>query len=109
MLKAILLLSFFAADEKEAEDALVRFKEAYKGAAAARAAAVKDLARVQHEKTLAKLEGILGGEEMPVRIEAARGLGNFTDYKKKVTPALLGVLGTTTKDTVALAEAVFEA
>jgi HEAT repeat protein len=109
MLTAILLLSFLSADEKEADDALERFKAAYKGAAAARASAVSDLARTPHEKTLVKLEGILGGEELPVRIAAAKGLGNFTDYKKKVTPVLLGVLASTGKDTVSLAEAIFEA
>jgi HEAT repeat protein len=109
MLSALLLLALAAGDDKEAEDALERFKVSYKNnSAAARASAVTDLSRTQHEKTLSKLAGILAGEEMPVRIAAAKGVGNFTDYKKKAMPLLTGALGAMNKDTVDLSVAILE-
>jgi len=110
MLNAILLLALVGGNDKDAEDALERFKTAYKNTSAAgRASAVTELSRTPHEKTLVKLEGILGTEEMPVRIAAAKGMGNYTDYKKKVTPVLIGALAATNKDTMDLAIAILDA
>jgi HEAT repeat protein len=110
MLTAILLLALAGGNDKDAEDALERFKTAYKNTSAAgRASAVTELSKTPHEKTLTKIEGILASEEMPVRIAAAKGLGNFTDYKKKVTPVLIGALGGTGKDTMDLAIAILDA
>ena len=109
MLHAILLLALVGDNDKEAEDALERFKTAYKNTSAAgRASAVSDLAKTPHEKTLGKLAGILGSEEMPVRIAAAKGIGNFTDYKKKASPILQDALAATNKDSVDLAVAILE-
>jgi len=110
MITAIFLMSMIAGDDAAADEALERFKVAIKGAAAAaRSSAVTELSKTPHEKTLAKLAGVLGAEEMPVRIAAAKGLGNFGDYKKKAASALQGALGGTTKDSVDLAVAILEA
>ena len=110
MFNAILLLALVAGDDKAAEEAIERFKVSVKGApTAARAAAATELSRTPHEKTLTRLAGLLGSEEMPVRIAAAKGLGGFTEYKKKATPVLTGALGGCTKETVDLAVAILEA
>lgn len=110
MINAILLLALVAGDDKAAEEAIERFKVSVKGApAAARATAATELSKTPHEKTLTRLAGLLGAEEMPVRIAAAKGLGNFTEYKKKATPVLTGALGGCTKETADLAVAILEA
>ncbi len=110
MLNTILLLALVAGDDKAAEEALERFKVSIKGApTAARATAATELSRTPHEKTLSRLAGVLAGEEMPVRIAAAKGLGLFSEYKKKATPVLLGTLGGCTKDMADLAVAILEA
>lgn len=91
---AVLLLAVLAADDKEAEEALARFKTAYRNPSApARAAAVAELAKTQHEKVLKQLVGLVSADATPVRIEAAKGLGTFVEYKKQVTPLLLASLG----------------
>ena len=109
MLSAILLLALTVGDDKEADEAIERYKAAIKGAAAAgRASAVTELSKTPHEKTLTRLAGVLNGEEMPVRIAAAKGIGNYTDYKKKASGILTGALAGCTKDTADLAAAILE-
>jgi HEAT repeat protein len=110
MLHALLLLSLLAPDDKEVEEALDRFKTDYKNSSAAsRSSAVTELSKTQHDKTLAKIAGVLSSDEMPVRISAAKALGNFSDYKKKASLVLLGALGATSKETADLAIAILEA
>jgi HEAT repeat protein len=109
MLNALVLMTLLVQDDKAVEEALAAFKAAYKGTAAQRAGAVSDLARTPHEKTLVKIGALLGQEENPVRIAAAKGLSGFTDYKKKATVVLLGALAANEKNTdvqVAILEAI---
>ena len=95
----LFLAALLGSDEKAAEDALDRFKSSYASPSAVnRAVAVSELCRVPHEKTLARVAPLLTGEAKEVREAAARGLGNFTDYKKAVLPALLGALGPNDKE-----------
>lgn len=85
-----LLLLLAAVDDKAADEALARFKTSYASPTpVARAAAVAELARTQHEKILARLAGILGSEAKEVKAAAARGLGGFSEFKKQA----LGILG----------------
>src|SRR6516162_8152887 len=74
----------------------------------ARATAVLELSKSPHEKTLARLAPLLTGDAREVRIAAARGLGNFQEYKKQTTPALLAALASSPKD-LDLQEAIFGA
>jgi len=107
MLHLILLLA--AADDKAAEDALQRFKQAYRNPSApARATAVAELARTPHEKTLVQLVGILSGEVPVVKAAAARALGGFGEFKKKAGPILVSSLAANAKEDL-VQVAIFEA
>ncbi|HXX95051.1 MAG TPA: HEAT repeat domain-containing protein [Planctomycetota bacterium] len=87
---AILILSFALADE--AADALKQFEAAYKSKdAAARAQAVTELAKTDHEKVIAKLEKLLVVDAKEVRLAAAAGLGIVREtapHNKKEMAAL---------------------
>jgi HEAT repeat protein len=109
VLEAMFLLATLA-DEKAAEEALDRFKAAYKNpSAAARATAVTELAKAPHEKTLKQIAPLITGEEVMVRIAAAKGLGSFVDYKKQAIPVLIGSIeGPNAKEPTVQA-AIFEA
>jgi len=110
MLHALLLLALLAPDDKEIDEALERFKIEYKNSSpASRSSAVTELSKTQHEKTLNKIAGVLGSDEMPVRITAAKAIGGYSDYRKKASQVLLGALGATNKDTADLAAAILEA
>lgn len=92
---AILALALFPAlseVQDEAAEALKKFDAAYKSKdAAARAQAVTDLAKTDHEKVLAKLEKLLVVDAREVRIAAAAGLGivrESKDHNKKEITAL---------------------
>jgi HEAT repeat protein len=117
MLKALLMLGFlsaglltaWAADEKEVEEALQKFKKGMSNPSPpARATAVSDLAATKSEKTAAALGSLLGIDTEPVRRAAALGLGGFKDYKKIVTPMLLAGLNANAKEPK-VAEAIFQA
>lgn len=89
----LILLASIGADDKAADEALERFRTSYASpSAASRAAAVSDLCRVPHEKTFARVVPFLTGDAKEVRDAAARGLGNFTDYKKVAVQALIAAL-----------------
>src|SRR5437773_2808111 len=60
--------------------------------AAGQASAITELSRTPHEKTAPKIIPYLMDGAKETRIAAAKGLGNFTDYKKIVTPPLLAAL-----------------
>ncbi|HEX7901499.1 MAG TPA: HEAT repeat domain-containing protein [Planctomycetota bacterium] len=86
---ALVLMLAALGDDKEADEALARFKTSYATpSAVARAGAVMELARTQHEKILPRLAGVLGNEAKEVKAAAARGLGGYSDYKKQA----LGIL-----------------
>jgi HEAT repeat protein len=107
---AILALLATLADDKEAEDALARFKGSYTPTASvvARAAAVSELSRTQHEKILARLAGLLGQEAKEVKAAAAKGLGNFKDFKKQAVGILAASIGPNGKEPEVQA-AIYEA
>ena len=90
MTLATLALAFLLRDE--AADALKQFDAAYKSKdAAARAAAVTELAKTDHEKVDARLEKLLLVDAKEIRIAASAGLGvvrESKDRNKKVMAAL---------------------
>jgi len=95
----LILLASIGADDKAAEEALDRFKSAYASPSAPnRSIAVSDLCRTPHEKTLARVAPLLTGEAKEVREAAARGLGNFTDYRKVAFQVLIAALPANDKE-----------
>lgn len=95
MLKGVFLTGIFfvAQDEQAVEEALRGFRKAYAHPNPSnRAAAVGELARTPHERTLKTIGSLLSGEVKEVRIAAARALAHFADYKKRATPLLLAAL-----------------
>jgi HEAT repeat protein len=103
------LLSAWAGDDKETEDAIQKFKKGMNNPSApARATAVTELAATKSEKIAATLGGLLGADTEPVRKAAALGLGTFAEYKKQVTPMLLSGLNFNQKEPKVM-EAIFQA
>jgi hypothetical protein len=103
------LLTARAGDDKETEEALAKFKKGMSNPSApARATAVTELSTTKSERVAATLGGLLGADTEPVRKAAALGLSGFTDYKKIVTPMLLGGLNANQKEPKVL-EAIFQA
>jgi len=103
------LLSAWAGDDKEVEEAIHRFKKGMNNPSApARATAVSELSSTKSEKTAAMLGNLLSADAEPVRKAAALGLGGFTDYKKIVTPMLLVGLAANAKEPK-VCEAIFQA
>jgi HEAT repeat protein len=101
MVETALFLSMVLAFQGDADlDSVLRvFHRAYGSPdPKARATAVTELSKTPHEKTLQKIAPLLSGDSVEVRIAAARGLGNFRDYKKQATPTLLAALGANSKD-----------
>lgn len=90
MLGALLALGLFLRDD--VSDALKKFDDAYKSKdAAARAAAVTELAKTDHEKVITKLGKLLAVDAKEVRLAAAAGLGlvrETQDHNKKAIAAL---------------------
>jgi hypothetical protein len=102
------LLSAWAGDDKEVEEAIHRFKKGMNNPSApARASAVSEFAGTKTEKTAAMLGNLLGADTEPVRKAAALGLGGFSDYKKIVTPMLLAGLNMNAKEPKVM-EAIFQ-
>lgn len=98
MTTALLLLAALL-DDKEADAALQRFKMSYaSNSPVARAAAVSELARTQHEKILARLAGLLGSEVKEVKAAAALGLGGFTEFKKQAVGVLAASIAPNDKE-----------
>lgn len=91
---SLVLFALAGSDDKAAEEALEKFKAAYKSPSPAqRAEAVKELARTQHEKIVARLGSLLVSDEEVVRVAAAAGLGVCKDHRPKAANALLAGLG----------------
>jgi HEAT repeat protein len=63
-----------------------------------RAAAVSELAHTQRAAVLSTLSELLSVDEAPVRLAAAKGLGEFTESKPKAAAALLNALGPNAKE-----------
>jgi hypothetical protein len=84
-----LLAALAQDDDAAATAALDKFKADYKSReVAARASAVADLARTQHEKVAAKLGQLLGLDLSEIRIAAAKGLGGNTVNRRKAVVML---------------------
>jgi HEAT repeat protein len=104
MMTAAILLVLATApavqDEKAAEEALEAFKTAYKSTSEAdRVAAVNELARVHHAKTLARLASLLSSDGPSVRLAAAKGIAGFVELKKPAVSALSAAMGANSKET----------
>lgn len=104
MITAVLLLglaaSFGAQDDKAAEEAIDAFKTAIKSSSEAdRVAAVTELAKVHHQKTLARIAALLSTDGPTVRIAAAKGLSGFSELKKQASNVLIAALGVNAKET----------
>lgn len=99
MMAAFFCLLLAAADDKEADAAVARFRQAYRSPQpAARAAAVSELSRVPHDRTLKAIVPLLTSDVPQVRAEAAKGLGAFAGHKKVAVPMLLSALGPNQKE-----------
>ena len=109
MIKAAVLAMALLGDQedKEAAEAISKFKAEMKNPSTpARAAAVAELGRVLHQKTLNTIVIYLHQDTGEVRKAAAAALGAFIDYKKVALPQLLGAIGPNQKETMVL-ESIF--
>ena len=95
-------------EDKEAAEAVAKFKTDMRNPSTpARAAAIGELARTPHPKTLNAIVPYLAQDAMDVRKSAAATLGAFVDYKKTALPALLGAIAPNQKD-AGVVEALFQ-
>jgi HEAT repeat protein len=94
MLNAMLVLALLGQqDDAAVKEALDHFKVGMRATSAvAQASAITELARTPHEKTFKPIAGLVMDGPKETRIAAAKGLGNFTDYKKLATPTLMNAL-----------------
>ena len=96
-------------DEKAAEEAIEAFKTAMKSPSEAdRVAAVNELAKVHHLKTLARLGGMLTTDGPTVRIAAAKGISGFIELKKQAVSAIAAAMSANAKETT-VHSALYEA
>ena len=96
---SVIALVLLSSDDKEAEEAVQKFRAAMKSPeVSARAQAVTELGRVQHEKTLKPLSVCLTTDDKQVRIAAAKALGSFQEKKPKVVAVLSEALGSNLKE-----------
>lgn len=103
-----LAAAFGGQDDKAVDDALDAFKTAMKSTSEAdRVAAVNDLAKVPHAKTLVRLAALLTTEAPTVRIAAAKGIGTFSALKTKAAPVLIAGMGANQKESTVLS-AIYE-
>lgn len=98
ILMALALALSPAQDDKAVDDALKAFAADFKGDDAARVAAVNALAATKHPKTASKLGSLLGAGPTQVRIAAAKALGDFADWKKPATNALIAGIAPNLKE-----------
>ena len=100
----MLLLAVFGflpllAVDQESEEALKAFAKAYNSPnASARATAVATLAHTQTIPIMSKLAELLAADEPPVRIAAAKGLGDFTENKPKAAAVLMEGMSVNSKE-----------
>lgn len=87
------LVLALAQDDKAVDDALEAFKSAIKsGVEAERVAAVAELSKVRHPRTLARLAPLLSTDGTTVRLAAAKGVSEFADLRKPAAGALLAAV-----------------
>lgn len=95
----VLALFTFLPGDAESDAALKAFAKAYiTPDANGRASAVTELSRTQTLVIMAKLGELLTADEPPVRISAAKGLGDFKEQKPKAAAVLMAALGADAKE-----------
>ena len=95
-----LILLLLAPDDREAEEAIRKFRVGMKSPEnSARAQAVAELGRTQHEKTMKVLGFCLETDDRSVRIAAAKALGAFQEKKRSVAALLEESLAHKVKET----------
>lgn len=95
-------------EDKEALDAIAKFKGEMKNPSTpARAAAVSELGRVQHQKTLNAILPWLHQDAGEVRKSAAAALGAFIDFKKVALPQLVAAIAPNQKEPMVV-ESIFQ-
>jgi HEAT repeat protein len=93
MIALAMTLFLALSDDKEAEEAVQKFKSAIRSSdPAVRVAAVTELGQLQHDRVLKVLASCLITDERVVRIAAAKSLGAFQDRKGHATAALSDAL-----------------
>lgn len=96
---AIALLLQAADDKAAVDEAIKRFNKAFANPnASARSTAVLELSKTPHDRTLKSILPLLNSDVSDVRAAAAKGLTEFGDWKKVVTPSLQGALQSNAKD-----------
>lgn len=100
LLAFVLLAQAAAQDDKAAiDEAIKRFNKAFANPnSSARATAVLELSKTPHDRTLKSILPLLTSDVSDVRAAAAKGLVEFADWKKVVTPSLTGALQPNAKD-----------
>lgn len=103
MVTGLLLLvaaAFGAQEDKAVEEALEAFKVAVRSTSEAdRVTAINELAKIHHQKTLARLASFLSNDGPTVRIAAAKGIAGFVEMKKHAASVLVAALGVNAKET----------
>ena len=95
-------------EDKEAVEAISKFKkEMNNPSTPARAAAVSELGRVHHQKTLLAILPWLTNDGGEVRKAAAAALAGFVDFKKVALPALVSAIQPNQKDAMVV-ESIFQ-
>jgi HEAT repeat protein len=110
LLAAVAAPAWSQADDKAAiDDAVKKFSKGMANPnASARATAILELSKTPHDKTLRSILPFLTADVTAVREAAAKALAEFADWKKIVTPSLMGALQPNAKD-AAVQKAIFEA
>jgi hypothetical protein len=95
-------------EDKEAVEAVSKFKkEMHNPSTPARAAAVSELGRIHHQKTLVAILPWLTNDGGEVRKAAAAALGGFVEFKRIALPSLISAIQPNQKDAMVL-ESVFQ-
>jgi len=99
MIALTMALMLSLADDKEAEDAIQKFKLEMKSPeTAVRVAAVSELCRLQHDRVMRVLASCLVTDVTFVRIAAAKGLGAFQEKKSQATALLADAMVANVKE-----------
>jgi HEAT repeat protein len=98
-LLAVFLLLQAADDKAKVDEAIKAFGKAFANPnASARATAVLELSKTPADKTLNRILPLVTSDVSDVRAAAAKGLVEFADWKKIVTPSLMAALKANEKD-----------
>lgn len=104
MIQALLVLALTLQADKAAEEALEKYKAAYKNKdSGARVMAVQELAKTSHEKVITALAKALMMDTDDVRAAAAEGLGLMTTGQRKAALFLAQALAANGKSPTVLA------